>query len=103
MIPLYMSTAERPNAVEMGGYVKSYLLGSVLLNVFLIPWGMQTGILGAIEDVGIMFLKWLILLGVTLVIETSLAKFRLFKIQDFLIVALVLSAFSIILTVTLNG
>ncbi|BCS93899.1 respiratory chain complex I subunit 1 family protein [Metallosphaera javensis (ex Sakai et al. 2022)] len=89
--------------LKWGGYVKSYLLGSVLLNVFLIPWGMQTGILGAIEDVGIMFLKWLILLGVTLVIETSLAKFRLFKIQDFLIVALVLSAFSIILTVTLNG
>ncbi len=89
--------------LRWGSYVKSYLLGSVLLNVFLIPWGMQTGVLGAMADVGIMFLKWLVLLVITVVIETSLAKFRLFKIQDFLIVALVLSVFSVILTVTLNG
>ncbi|MEM4912529.1 MAG: formate hydrogenlyase, partial [Metallosphaera sp.] len=86
-----------------GSYLKSYLLGSVLLNVFLIPWGMQTGVLGAVADLGIMFLKWLLLLFIVLVIETSLAKFRLFKVQDFLMVALVLSTLSIVLTVTLNG
>lgn len=63
---------------------------------------MQTGVLGAMADVGVMFLKWLVLLVITVVIETSLMKFRLFKIQDFLIVALVLSVFSVILTVTLN-
>ncbi|AEB94909.1 respiratory chain complex I subunit 1 family protein [Metallosphaera cuprina] len=100
---LYEYSGKGLMLLKWGSYIKSYLLGSVLLNVFLIPWGMQTGVLGAVADLGIMFLKWLLLLFIVLVIETSLAKFRLFKVQDFLMVALVLSTLSIVLTVTLNG
>jgi len=89
--------------LRWGSYIKSYLLGSVFLNVFLLPWGLLTGPLGVILDLGVMFLKWMVLILVTLVVETSLAKFRLFKVQDFLAVALVLSLISLILTVIGNG
>lgn len=96
---LYEYSGKPLALLKWGGYMKQYLLGSVLLNVFLLPWGMQTGILGAIEDLGIMFLKWLFLLFIALVIDTSLAKLRLFKIQDFLAVAFVLSVISLLLSV----
>lgn len=89
--------------LKWGGYMKQYLLGSVLLNVFLLPWGMQLGVLGAMEDIGIMFIKWLFLLFIALVIDTSLAKLRLFKVQDFLAVAFVLSIMSLLLSVIQNA
>ncbi|ARM77197.1 respiratory chain complex I subunit 1 family protein [Acidianus manzaensis] len=88
--------------LKWGGYMKQYLLGSVLLNVFLLPWGMQLGIIGAIEDLGIMFLKWIFLIFIALIIDTSLAKLRLFKVQDFLAVAFVLSILSLLLSVIQN-
>ena len=79
-----------------GSWIKQYLLGSVLLNVFLIPWGLQTGVLGALEDIPIMILKWLVLIVILVVIETSLAKMRLFKIQDYLSIAFLISLFFLI-------
>lgn len=85
--------------IKWGGYMKQYLLGSVLLNVFVMPWGLQIGMIGALEDVVIMFTKWLILILVTLIIDTSLAKLRLYKVQDFLAVAFVLSILSLLFSV----
>lgn len=85
--------------MEFSSMIKQYLLGSVFLNVFAFPWFMQTGVLGSIEDVGIMLGKWLILIAVTVVINTSLAKLRLYKVQDFLAVAFVLSVISLIITI----
>jgi formate hydrogenlyase subunit 4 len=85
--------------LRWAGYLKSYLLGSVLLNLFLIPWGGFLGVGGALADVGIMFLKWCALILVVLVTETSLAKLRLFKIQDHLAVAFVLSVFALLFSV----
>ncbi|EZQ10685.1 MULTISPECIES: respiratory chain complex I subunit 1 family protein [Acidianus] len=90
----------KPLAIlKWGSYLKAYLLGSVLLNVFFLPWGLFTGVLGSIIDVGVMFLKWLLLISIVLILETSLAKFRLFKVQDFLAVALVLSVISLFFSV----
>jgi formate hydrogenlyase subunit 4 len=81
---------------KWGSWIKQYLLGSVLLNVFLIPWGLQTGVLGALEDIPIMILKWLVLIVILVFIETSLAKMRLFKIQDYLSIAFLISLFFLI-------
>lgn len=99
---LYEYSGKPLALLKWGGYIKQYLLGSVLLNVFLLPWGMETGVLGALEDLGIMFLKWIFLLFIVLVIDTSLAKLRLFKVQDFLAVAFVLSVVSLLLSVVQN-
>jgi formate hydrogenlyase subunit 4 len=85
--------------LKWGGYLKSYLLGSVLLNVFILPWGGFLGVDGALADVGVMFIKWCLLIFVVLVTETSLAKLRLFKIQDHLAVAFVLSIFALLFSV----
>lgn len=84
---------------KWGSWIKQYLLGSVLLNVFLIPWGLYTGVLGAFADIPIMIFKWLLLIVILIIIETSLAKMRLFKIQDYLSVAFFISLFFLILSV----
>jgi len=87
---------------KWGSYMKQYLLGSVLLNVFLIPWGLQTGVLGALFDVPVMIAKWLLLIVLLVIIETTLAKMRLFKIQDYLSIAFSLSFLFLILNVVVT-
>ncbi|MEM3656279.1 MAG: respiratory chain complex I subunit 1 family protein [Thermoprotei archaeon] len=85
--------------LKWGSYLKAYLLGSVWLNVFLLPWGGQLGVFGALVDIPVMFAKWMVLVAVVLVLETSLAKLRLFKVQDHLALAFVLSIFSLLFSV----
>ncbi|MCL4344497.1 MAG: respiratory chain complex I subunit 1 family protein [Nitrososphaerota archaeon] len=84
---------------KWGSYIKQYLLGSVFLNVFLLPFWFFYGSAGYILNPVMMLLKWIILIGVTVIIETSLAKVRLFKIQDYLAIAFTISVLSLILTV----
>lgn len=88
--------------LKWGSYMKQYLLGSVLLNVFLFPWFLQVGPLGALIDLGVMLGKWSVLIVVSVVINTTLAKLRLFKIQDFLAVALLLAFLSLVVTLLLG-
>lgn len=99
---LYEYSGKLLGILKWGSYVKQYLLGSVLLNVFLFPWLLQTGPLGALLDVFIMFLKWLLLILISVIINTTLAKLRLFKVQDFLAVSFILSVFSLIITVLIG-
>ena len=86
---------------KWGSWIKQYLLGSVLINVFLIPWGLQTGIFGSLADIPIMILKWIILIVILVIIESSLAKMRLFKIQDYLSIAFSISLFFLILNLVI--
>ncbi|MGC8562932.1 MAG: respiratory chain complex I subunit 1 family protein [Thermoplasmata archaeon] len=88
--------------LKWGSYMKQFLLGSVFLNVFLIPWGLFSSFPSSIIDLGIMFGKWLILIMVLLVIETSLAKLRLFKVQDYLAVAFTFSLLFLIFSVMMK-
>lgn len=85
--------------LKWSGYIKAYLLGSVWLNVFLLPWAGQLGVPGAFMDIGLMFAKWMILITIVIITETSLAKLRLLKIQDHLAIAFVLSVFSLLFSV----
>ena len=96
---LYEYSGKLLAILKWGSYMKQYLLGSVLLNVFLFPWFLQTGPLGALIDAGVMFGKWLILIFINVIINTTLAKLRLFKVQDFLAVSFLLSLFSLLITV----
>lgn len=82
--------------------IKLYLLGSVFLNVFAFPWFLRTGLPGSLEDIPIMLAKWGILIVALVIVNESLGKVRLFKIQDYLSVSFALSIFSI-LTFTLGG
>ncbi len=87
---------------KWGSYIKQYLLGAVLLNVFLLPWGLQTGIIGSLLDIPVMILKWVALIAVLVVVETTFAKMRLFKIQDYLSIAFALSLLFLILSLVVT-
>ena len=83
---------------KWGGYMKNFLLMSVFLNVFVIPWGMSnhTDVIGALYSVGTLFVKLLILIIVIVVTEETFAKLRLFKILDFLSISFSLGLLSVI-------
>ncbi len=85
--------------IKESSWIKQYLLGSVLLNVFLFPWFLQNSLIGAFEDIPIMIGKWLVLILIVIFIEQSLAKVRLFKIADYLAVSFTLSIFSVVIFV----
>ncbi|MCL4345606.1 MAG: respiratory chain complex I subunit 1 family protein [Candidatus Thermoplasmatota archaeon] len=83
--------------IKYGGYVKQFLLGSVLLNVFIFPWFMQTGLAGSVMDVFIMIGKWIILILILVFMEQVLAKVRLFKIADFLAISFTMSILALVM------
>lgn len=83
---------------KWNGYMKQFLLMSVFLNVFVIPWGISSdvSISGALYSVGTLFLKLLVLIVVLVIIEETFAKLRLFKILDFLTIAFSLALLSVL-------
>lgn len=76
---------------KWNSYIKQYLLGSVLLNVFIVPWGLTAAFPWFLLDIPVMMLKWLFLIVIVLVIETTLAKLRLFRVMDYLATAFTFS------------
>ncbi len=85
--------------IRYSSMIKQYLLGSLLLNVFIFPWGLQAGLPGSIMDIPIMLLKWLVLIVLLVVLEQSIARIRIFKIADFLSLSFILSVLSVTLFV----
>ena len=83
--------------LKYAGWIKQFLLGSVLLNIFIFPWFMQTGITGSLIDIVIMLGKWIVLILIIIFIEQILAKVRLFKIADFLAISFTLAILALIL------
>ena len=79
------------------GWMKQILLYSVFLNVFLLPWGMVAApsVLAAVENVGVLVGKLLLLVTVVGLLEATVAKVRLFKIRDFLALSFSLAVLSV--------
>jgi formate hydrogenlyase subunit 4 len=82
--------------LKYSSFIKQYLLGSVFLNVFVFPWGLQTGLIGSLLDIPIMLVKWLVLITVIVYIEETFAKLRLFKVQDYLAISFALAILSLL-------
>jgi formate hydrogenlyase subunit 4 len=79
--------------VKWGSWMKLFLLSSVFMNVFVIPWGLGTGtsLPGALLAIPALLGK-LALCGLAIVvIDTSFAKLRFFRIAEFLGAAFVLA------------
>ncbi|MHB1709584.1 MAG: respiratory chain complex I subunit 1 family protein [Thermoplasmataceae archaeon] len=76
---------------KWSSYMKQCLLGSVLLNVFLVPWGLYSTGYAFLIDFPVMLAKWILLILVVVTVETTLAKLRLFRIMDYLAVAFTFS------------
>ncbi len=71
---------------QWNGWMKQFLLYSVFVNVFALPWGMSTDptFAGALGNIVLLLAKLLVVIGVITVVEATVAKVRLFKIRDFL-------------------
>jgi formate hydrogenlyase subunit 4 len=72
--------------VKWGSWMKLFLLSSILMNVFVLPWGLgtSTSVPSALLAIPVLFGK-LALCGLAIiVIDTSFAKLRFFRIAEFL-------------------
>jgi formate hydrogenlyase subunit 4 len=90
---------------KWGGYMKQFMLMSVFMNVFALPWWISSdvSVAGALYSVGTLFLKLLGLAAVVVVTEETFAKLRLFKILDFLAISFSLGLLSVIAFFLVGG
>ncbi|HEY1699933.1 MAG TPA: NADH-quinone oxidoreductase subunit H [Trebonia sp.] len=79
--------------VKWGSWMKLFLMSSIFMNVFVLPWGLgsATSLPGALLAIPVLAGK-LALCGLAIVvIETSFAKLRFFRIAEFLGAAFMLA------------
>lgn len=84
--------------IKWGGQMKFFVLLCVFLNVLLIPWGLaqRQDLAAVLLAVPLVLLKVFCFVLVLVVIESSLAKLRLFRIVEFLGAAFVTSVAAMI-------
>jgi formate hydrogenlyase subunit 4 len=86
--------------MEWGGAMRFFVLLVILLNVLTAPWGLApeggTTLLAVVLAVGSLLFKMLIVCGVIVLIESSLAKWRFFRIPEFLGAAVILAGLAIV-------
>ncbi len=79
--------------MKWGGYMKFFVLMCIFLNVLVTPWGLAStqNFLDVILAIPLVFFKVLIFLIVLTIIESSLAKLRLYRISEFMTAAFVIA------------
>jgi len=87
--------------MKWGGQMKFLVLTCIFLNVLLAPWGLAHGthlinVLAAMPQIALKILMFAILL---VMIESSLAKLRLFRISEFLGAAFIISVAAMITSI----
>jgi formate hydrogenlyase subunit 4 len=87
--------------MKWGGQMKFLVLACIFLNVLLAPWGLAHGReFGAVlTAIPLILLKILLFAIVLVIIESSLAKLRLFRISEFLGVAFIVSVSAMIVSI----
>lgn len=72
--------------IKYGGYMKFTILAIVFLNVLTAPWGLahDGSLMHIAVAAGEVFLKILVLIAMIVIVESSYAKLRLFRISEFL-------------------
>ena len=85
--------------VRWGSSVKQLLLFTILMNVLVVPWGMaSSGDLGAVAlAIGLLFCKALGVGVTVVVIESSFAKLRLYKIPEFTVASFMLAVLAVVI------
>ncbi len=79
---------------KLGSYMKTFILLSVFLNVYVVPFGVPmagSGFMSIIVYMGIHLLKLSGLIVIFALLNTTVSKFRLYKNFDFLAVAFALA------------
>jgi formate hydrogenlyase subunit 4 len=87
--------------VKWGGAMKATVLAVVFTNVLFAPWGLATTPALAALAIAVVavFSKIVALLAILIVVETSVAKLRLFRIAEYLGAALVVAVTAMIAAV----
>ncbi len=90
--------------VELGAMMKQLLVFSLLANIFF-PWGIATGAgLTAISAAVLVYAVKIVILGATMaMVETSTAKWRLFRLPELLSISLMLSFLAIVSFIIVKG
>src|SRR5450755_1317175 len=85
--------------IEWGAAIKQLLLMTLLINSFF-PFGLQAGwsAAGALAGLGYLLLKLMALAGASVLVETTNAKLRLFRVPELLAIAFTLGALALIST-----
>jgi formate hydrogenlyase subunit 4 len=85
--------------VEWGAAIKQLVLMTLLINCFW-PLGLSQGwsVTGALSGLGLLLIKLLVLSSAVVLVETTNAKLRLFRVPELLAVAFTLGALALIST-----
>ena len=75
------------------------MLFTIFMNVLVVPWGMaSSGRLGSVlAAIGLLFVKALAVGAVVVVIESSFAKLRLYKIPEFTVASFLLAVLAVVI------
>jgi formate hydrogenlyase subunit 4 len=86
--------------MEWGGSMRFFVLLTILLNVLTVPWGLasqtNTTLLAVLWAIATLMIKMVVICAIITVIESSLAKWRFFRIPEFLGAALILAAIALV-------
>ncbi len=79
--------------MKWGGYMKFFVLMCIFLNVLVSPWGLASSLRwgDVLMAIPLILLKIFGFLVVVTVVESSLAKLRLYRISEFMTAAFVIS------------
>ncbi len=90
--------------VELGAMMKQLLVFALLANIFF-PWGIASGIstAGIAVAITVFIIKIVILGAMMAMVETSTAKWRLFRLPDLLSVSLMLSFLALVSYIIVKG
>ncbi|MHB1538897.1 MAG: NADH-quinone oxidoreductase subunit H [Solirubrobacteraceae bacterium] len=85
--------------LRWGSSVKQLLLFTILMNVLVVPWGMSSsGSLGSVLlAIGLLLCKALAVGAAVVVIESSFAKLRLYKIPEFTVASFMFSVLAVVI------
>ncbi len=84
--------------IKWGGYMKLFVLMTIFMNVLVAPWGLAANATFGWVGLAIVSLLIKMLAGalVIVIIESNLAKLRLFRVGEFLGAALVISLLGLV-------
>jgi formate hydrogenlyase subunit 4/hydrogenase-4 membrane subunit HyfE len=85
--------------LRWGSHVKQLLLFTIFMNVLVVPWGMSSsGSLGSVlVAIGLLFAKALVVGAAVVVIESSFAKLRLYKIPEFTVASFMFAVLAVVI------
>jgi formate hydrogenlyase subunit 4 len=85
--------------IEWGASIKQLVLMALLANIFF-PVGLAANLSSSAFGLGLLFLvaKLIVLAGVVVLVETTNAKLRLFRVPDLLSAAFILATLALVST-----